>query len=142
MTACPKLTELTVIAPYPDGAKLTETGILLDPAGRAREAISELVVACKALPDFDTLQIVCYHFVPPRLACWCGWDECGRHRPSAERWEQALEKQTKYLERRAIECLKKSKMGCQEGKERKRVTLRVTEFSSSRCPVKIGEHEV
>lgn len=41
-------------------------GILLGPAGGAWSEISELVVACEALPDFDTLRILCFPAQIPR----------------------------------------------------------------------------
>ena len=142
MAACPKLTELTVISPYPDGAQLTETGILLDPGGRARSVISELIVACKALPDFNTLQIVCYRFVPPRLACWCGWGECDRHRSSSEPWDQVWGKQTKDLEAWVIDCLRKPTTGCRDGEGKKKTTLRAIKFSPGRRSIEVEECQV
>ena len=119
-------------------------GVLLDPAGRARSAISELVVACKALPDFDTLQIVRFPINPPRLLCWCGKGRCGHHGLFLEQWELALEKQTKDLEREAVECLKTPRMGSREG-EGRRTMVRIVKFRS-RCTgqnsVEVEEREV
>ena len=52
MAAYPRLTELTISA-NPYDARVTKTGILHNPVRRALLAISELVAACEALPDFD-----------------------------------------------------------------------------------------
>lgn len=142
---CPGLTELTIIFPYPYDAQLTETGILLDPAGRAHPAMSELIGACKGLPDFHTLQIVHFPTIPPRPTCWCGKKRCGSHKPSVGQWDQALEKQAKDLEEYAKDCLKKPETGFWEEGGRRRTTLRVIEFSSPRpcqSSVKIEEYQV
>ena len=148
VAACSKLTELTVVSPYPSGAQQTGTGILFDLARRARPAISELIVACKALPDFDTLQIIHYPVFRPVLTCWCGRDRCGSHWPSSGQWqwEPALEKHAKDLGAWAIDCLKKPKTGCCAGEGRKKTTkLRVIKFCSGhpcRSAVKVEECEV
>ena len=143
MTAFPRLTELTVIASHPSDAQLTETGILLDPAGRVRLAISELVPACKILLDFDTFQLVRFSIIPPRLVCWCGWGKlCSDHRPSSEQWEEALGKQAGDLGEWAIDCLKKPETECREGEGRKRTTLRTIEFGPGYRSVKVEEHVV
>jgi hypothetical protein len=111
MAGCPRLTELTVFYPHPDNMA-TETGIPADSIGSARFATLELVHACKALPDFDTLQIV--HFLGNPLS------------PSlTDQWDQALRDQAKDW----IDCLKKTKMGCQEEVGRKKSTLRVIQLS-------------
>lgn len=55
---CPKLAELTVIYPLPGRIKKTEHGPLSATAELAYTAIAEIVDACNALPNFDTLQIV------------------------------------------------------------------------------------
>ena len=142
MAACPRLTELTVILPYPHGAEITDTGILLDPIGVARSAISELVIACKALPDFDTFQIVRYPIGPPPLVCRCtNWWECSAHTPSSEQWEEALEKQMKDLEEWAIDCLKEPRIECQE-EGRKRTTLRAIKFAPGRGPARVETKSV
>ena len=120
-----------------------EWGIQLDPDGRARSAVSELVGACKALPDFDTLQIVRFPITPPPLACWCGRN-CSSHVPSREQWDRALAEQTKDLEGWSIDCLKQPRTGCLEGEGRK-TTFRVIQFSScypTQSSVKVEEREV
>ena len=143
MTAFPRLTELTVIAPHPSCTRLTETGILLGPAGGARLAISGLVAACKILPDFDTFQIVRFPIISPRLVCWCGRGKlCGDHRPSPEQWEEVLGKQMRDLGEWAIDCLKKPETECREGEGRKRTTLRTIEFGPGYRSVKVEEHVV
>ena len=141
VAACPRLTELTVISHYAQNAGRR---VSLDLAGRARSAISELVVACKTLPDFDTLQIVHFPIVPTRSECWCGLKGCGSHWPSVGWWEPALEKQVKDLTAWVVGCLKGPKMGRREV-EGRRITLRVIEFGPGRpcqSPVKVEEYEV
>lgn len=140
MSVCPRLTELTVIAPNPDDAQLTETGILLDTAGMTRPAISELAATCGALPDFDTLQIVRFPITSPRLVCWCGREGCGSHAPSLKQWERALKEQTKDLGERAVDCLKRPETARQEGE--RRTVVRVIRFSSDYHSVKVEECEV
>ena len=128
MVACPRLTELTVTLPYLPGVQRVEMKILVDPSGRARSAISELAVACKVLPDFDTFQIVYSPLVPSPLLCHCGWGGCGSHMNPLEQQEQTLRTWTKDLDDWAIDCLKKPETGCREGEERKGITLRVFRF--------------
>ena len=142
MAACSRLTELTVISPYPSGAQRAETEILLDPAGRARSALLELVVACKALPDFDTLQIARFPIILPRLACWCGQEQCGHPRLCPAQWEWALAKQTKDLEEWAADCLKEPETGYLEEEERKKTTLRVIKIGPGCRSVMVEECEV
>ena len=132
VVACPRLTELTVISPYTHDSQDAETVILLNQAGRARSAISELVVACKALQNFDTFQIVRFPLVPRSLACRCKWGGCGRHVRFSEQQEQTSRKQTKDMEEWAIDCLEKPETGCREGEGRKKITLRVINFSPGR----------
>lgn len=140
MSACPNLTELTVVPPYPRGAQLTKTGILRDPTGRARSAILELIVASKALPDFNTFQIICFPVVLPVLLCWCGQGPCDSHDPSFGHWEQIPKED---LEDRVIDHLKKQETGCREGGGiQKRVTLRVIKFSPGSSFETVEEYEV
>ena len=129
MAACPRLTELTVVSPCPYDAQHARTGVQLNSTGRARSAVSELVIACKALPDFETLQIVRFP--------WCAQGRSGPHGLFLEQWELALEKQTKDLERQAIDCLKTLRMGFLEG-EGRRIKVRTVK-SRSRC---IGQSSV
>ena len=126
---------------------MPEIGTLVDPTGGARSAMSELVVACKALPDFDTLQVVHVTAVPMYMMCWCGWVGCGSRMPgSSERQEEVLRGQTESMKYRAMDCLKKSETECQgEERERKKTTLRVFMFGPG-CPChssgKVEEYEV
>ena len=144
MAACPRLTELTVVFHHQYDA---ETVTLIDPVGVAHSAMSELVVACKTLPDFDTLQVVRVTITPGGLVCWCGWGGCGSRMDSSEKQEQILRKQTEDMKDWAMDCLKKPETGRQEEKEerRKRTTLRVFMFGPGRpCHTsgKIEEYEV
>lgn len=140
VAACPRLTELSVF-PYPYDAQYTETEIILDPGGRMHSAMSELVVACKALPDFDTLQILRFPVAIPRLVCRCRQENCENHELNMEKWKQALKSQAKDLEEYAINCLRKPRTEPREG-EGRRVTLRVIEFVQSSRSVKVEEREV
>ena len=121
MAACPRLTELTIIYPDPiDAHQTLGTGIIFDPIGGAPSAVLELITACNALPDFDTLQIV--HLpspTPSLMGCGCNEGVRGRCKPSREQLNQTRE-EVKGLRDWAIDCLKKSEMG--EGG--KRTTLR------------------
>ena len=110
MAACPRLTELTVVFRQYD-AQHAETGTVINPAGEARSAMSELIVACKALPDFNALQVVCSTTVPTPLFCWCGWGGCGSRMDSSEQQEEILRIQTEDMKDWAIDCLKKPETG-------------------------------
>lgn len=54
--------------------------------------MSELVVACKVLPDFGALRILYFPTTPSHPICWCV-----QHGPLKERWEQGLEKQEEVM---------------------------------------------
>ena len=147
MAACPRLTELTVTFHHEYDAQRTETGVLLDQAGRARSAMSEFIVACTALPDFDTLQVVRDTSVPGNLTCWCGWGGCGSRMGSSKQQEEILKKQMEDMKDWAMDCLKKPEAGLREGeeRERKRITLRVFMFGPGRpchSSGKVEEYEV
>jgi len=98
-------------------------GVLPDTVGNARPAMLELVNACRALPNFDTLQIV--HFSlstpPPTRECW-PW-QCGGLASYTEGQKQALREQIQRVKDLAIDCLKEPEKGCQEG-GRKKTALR------------------
>jgi len=104
-------------------------GILFDPVGTARSAVSELANACKALPDFDTLQIVDFPLVSPPLV-WMG----GRLIYGGSFIEGAREEQRKQLLRMkavkdsVMDCLE-PKIGCRE-EGRRQTTLRMIELGS------------
>ena len=119
-------------------------GIPQDLTEGARSAVSELVVACKALPDFDTLQILYFPTEPPRPICWCG-----THGPSKEQWDRSLREQVDSMKDLVLGCLKSPKMGHQEGKGRKKTTVRVIRFGPVRPrpnhhpgPMKVEQYEV
>ena len=129
VAACPKLTEVTIF-PDPYNARITETGILCDPDRRVLSAMSELVVACNALPDFDTLQILHFSVPPHHPICWCEWERCRNHILHVKQREQSLREQARDMKDFAINCLK-SKTGCREGEGRKRITVRVVRLNSA-----------
>ena len=144
MAACPRLTELSVISPYPFNIiEETDTEVQFDPDGSAHSGMSKLIVACKALQDFNTLQIVRLPVMQPSPRCDCNVPCEYFHYPcvTVERWEQSLEKHVKDLGEWAIECLEKAKMGYLEGEERKRITVRTVEFGYIH-PVKVKEYQV
>jgi hypothetical protein len=129
---CPRLTELTVLCPHPGLIDLTER-VYLGLVGRVRSAMPELVNACKALPDFDTFQIV--------------------HSPDGGNRE--LDKLREHLgsvEDIAISCLKEPETGCREGEGegRKKIMVRIIELVASGSrpapvyldSVKVEEYEV
>ena len=144
INACPRLTELTVIYPHPDTTlPPAETGGPFDRAGSARSAISELVIACKALPDFDTLQIVYFPSVKPLMMCGCYrmrygilWSEERRKRVLL------LREEVECMKDWAMDCLRKPEAGCRDGEARKNTTLRVTELSPASSSVHLGSVRV
>ena len=85
---------------------LTEREILHDPAGKALPVISELVFACGSLPDFDTIQILCFSTLDPYKILSCEQEKC------------------------SCSVLCRGKAGCQEREGRRRTTVRVIRFSS------------
>ena len=97
----------------------TETRYLLDPVGSAHSATSELVNACKPLPDFDTFQIV-YGREPM-------YNEADL---SVKKRRQALRESVYGARNLAINCLKASGTGSREGggEGRNRTTVRVIEL--------------
>ena len=137
VSACPKLTELTIISPYPDTLEEMETEYFLDPVGTARSAMSELVNACKVLPDFDTLQIV--H--------GCRLD-CGGEEPRGKQLQREYMDHVDGAKDMAISCLKEPEMGPQEGEGRRKTTVRVIELIAGPSQgfymesVKVEEYEV
>ena len=142
---CPRLTEFTAIIPHLYWAELSGKIFLLNWPESAHSAVLDLVGACRALPDFDTLQIARFPIVSSRRTCLCLWYEsctCDRY-PTTE-WEEAFEKQMKDLGGWTVDCLK-LKTGCQEGEGRGRTAFRVIKFSSDRpcqSSVEVEEYEV
>ena len=140
---CPRLTELTVIFPHLTWARGMEGKFLSDQAERACYAISDLMDACKALPDFDTFQIARFPIIPPRIICQCRWPYTNCYCFPPERSERALEKNMRSLDEWAIDCLKWPRNG--EAGGRKRTTFRTIRFGSSfpsRSSVEIYEYGV
>ena len=96
---------------------------MFDPAESVHSTVLSLVVACKVLPDFDTLQIV--HFPYRGRQEVSGYQGYSRERP--KRSTDELER----LKDWAISCLK-SETGSQEGEGKKRKKLRVIKLSPDR----------
>ena len=85
--------------------------------------MSELAIACKTLPEFDTLQILYYPTPSPHPICWCG-----HHGPSKEQWEQALGEYAEAVKDSAIISLK---TGRQEEEGRKGAAVKVVRLASN-----------
>lgn len=115
MVTLTRLTELTLMHPHPHVTPGVETGTV-------HSATLELVNACRALPDFDTLQIV--HVLLGESVLLCGGMRVTLT-PTDQR-EQALREQVKVVRDLALESLKKAKARCWEGRK---VMLRVIELS-------------
>ena len=137
VAACPRLTELTIF-PYPNITIITGREIMHDPTGKALSALSELVFACEALPDFDTIQILCFPTtmisskIPP-----CEQEKCSCSMLCRGKLELSLKEEAKGMKDFVIDCLKRSKAGCQEGERREGTTVWVVNlaFSSAYSPL-------
>ena len=91
--------------------------------------MSELVDACQALPDFDTLQIV--HYLPrPSPSCRVDVPPRGYIIPSVGQQKQESKEEVNGLKDWAMDCLRKSRTGCQEGEGRKKTMIKVIELGS------------
>ena len=132
LSAFSRLTELTVICPHPSETLVTETGVPLDEVEITRHSILELVNACKALPSFNTLQIVHFLANNPNLPIRGWWPTEDGTSPSLEQLRKALMDRVKDVKDVAIECLKKPEIGCQEGEGKKKTTLRVIKLGTCR----------
>ena len=138
MVACPKLTELTLIYP--------RLGFSFNPAKSAHSVTPELISACMALPNFETLQIV--HFPVGTLPIY---EYMGRWRMGVTMEEQKrrLTNEVNDLRDYVRSRFMEAKAGCQDGAGRKETTLRVIELSPH-CPdpgfrmssVEIEEYDV
>ena len=133
------LTELTVLS-NPYDTRTTETGVLHDPAGMALSVISELVVACEALPDFNTLQILHVPALAPS-PYWYGLRISDNNKLHEELWEQSRMEQARGMKDFAIDCLKTLKSRRHEGEGRKRTVVRMVRVGPI-LPVKVEEYEV
>ena len=137
VAACPKLTELTIFYPRPSDAKISEGGIPIHPAESARTATLELVNACRALPDFDTLQIVHFPLVAPLPLCGCGRARLANQGASMKQRKKALMDEVNGIKDLAVDCLREPEAGCQEGEkekevERRKTVVRIVELCSDR----------
>ena len=111
-----------------------------DPAGKVLPALSELVFACETLPHFDTIQILCFPALEPNLfdpLPACRREKCSCSMLCVRQWELSLKEQAKGMKDFVIDCLKRSKAGCQEGERREGTTVRVVNlaFSSAYSPL-------
>lgn len=110
-----------------------ETGILLD----THSATLELVNACGALPEFDTLQIVHLLIGERILVHGPGSTGCDSV-PCTDQQKKRLRKQVKSVKDLAIGLLKKAKARRLEGERRKMMMLRVIELRPYISPS--GDH--
>jgi len=128
IAACPRLTELTVFYPHPHphphphSTPGTEIDIPLDTIKTARSALLELVNACNALPNFDTLQIVHFSLTTPPPISRCG--QCDGPVSYTEQQKQVLRDQVQGVKDLAVDCLRKPETRHQEGEGRKKMVLR------------------
>jgi hypothetical protein len=120
VAACPNLTELTIICPNPYTPEAMGTKYLLDPIRNVRSAMSGLMNVCKALPDFDTLQIV--H----------GFGRLHNDTDlSIRQRQQALREHAGCVKELAINCLEERETGWREREGRRKTTVRVVELTTS-----------
>jgi len=115
------LTELTLIYPHPDDKRVSEREVRLNMDKIANSAILELVDACSALPDFDTLQIVYSLLAAPLRISRCGFARVPHN--------QGRRRRMRDVGDLAIDCLRKAKAGRLEGEGRKEATMRVIELN-------------
>ena len=122
------------------------TRVLSRPPDIPRSPISELVKACKALPDFSTLQIT-YLTLPDHLPCWCKWRGLGVTGSCTEAWDRMLREEVDGVRDLAVACLRVVRMGRQQGEGRKQPALservnRAKEWAANRFKKsKTGCHE-
>ena len=92
--------------------------------------MSELVNACRALPNFDTLQVVHFSLTtpPPTRLCWP--EQCGGLGCYTEQQKQVLREHIQSVKDVAVNWLKEPETGCQHGEGRRKATLRVIELNS------------
>ena len=137
MAACQGLTELTLIYPHPDDTLVAETGLPLDKVGVTHSAALELVNACKALPDFNTIQLVHFLGRDHTLPAMCEYERMrDGNLSSAEQPRQVLRDRVEVVRDLVIDCLRNPEMGSQEGEETRKTTLRVIELGKYRLPGK------
>jgi len=88
-----------------------------------------MIRACKALPDFETLEIVHLSLTTSPPGCWCWAVGCSTKKglaaiPYMEWRKQEMREEMKGVKDWAIDCLKKPKMGRQEQEGTKKAVLR------------------
>lgn len=148
VAACRRLTELTVLYPHPHphphphNSPGTEIDIPLETVRTARSALLELVNACKALPNFDTLQIVHFSLTTPPPISRCGG--CDGPGPYTEQEKQTLRDQVQGVKDLAVDCLRKPEKG--DGRKKavpKKKQVRGTRCRTVDCPKpKTGRKEI
>ena len=108
--------------PCRHGIQKMELIIPPDTGGIIRSALLKVVDACTKLPNFDTLQIVHFSLAtpPPIRQCWL----CGDPGTYTEEQKQVLRNRVRGAMDLAIDCLKKPKVGYQEGVGREKTALK------------------
>ena len=84
----------------------------------------EIVTSCKALPDFDTLQIVYLNVSPFRYLGWIGGNV------GVESQSRFIRENLRHWSDTGVVRLKQGKCGEGGGKTRKKTTLRLIELGS------------
>ena len=143
VAACPKLTELSIVYPYPcDG----DVDLGMETSARlvrnVRSAMLELANTCKALPDFDTFQIVLFSL--PVVDEISEYERTHDPAPLFYNLRSGLGSGKDLV----INCLKEPETGRREGEGKKKTTVRVIELVEKFPPIlrpgsaKVGEYEV
>ena len=70
VAVCPRLAELTIVCSSFD-TRITTSKTLFDWVESTCSIILQLVIACKALPGFNTLRVVYFRVFPRPEICWC-----------------------------------------------------------------------
>ena len=140
VTACPKLTELTIVCIHPAQSNRLEPGFLAEPIRAVHPAMLELVRACRVLPNFDTFQIVYFpNFVPLQATSYRHGDVRVPMNTELPKQQRTARKEAKGVGDLLMECLKLAEM---------KATLRFIELESELSEplyldaVKVEEYEM
>lgn len=130
VAALSRLTELTVLYPHPHDTPIDDMGNPVDAIQATRSAMSELVETCKALPDFNTLQIAHFLLFTPSMNC-IERMLSGHGLPSVQQREEEVMEQVNGVKDLAINSLRKAKPRYRQGGTRKKTTFRILELTPS-----------
>ena len=111
MTACPKLTELTIICLHPARSNHSECGFLAKPIKAAHPAMLGLVGACRVLPNFNTFQIVYFPSAGPlQVTSWGRTEVQFPMSIELPKQQRRVRKEAKYVRDLLMDCLKQTGM--------------------------------